>query len=904
MSLLDAARHRLRVWLRPSQYDRDLDEEREFHLSLDAMQREHVARGALTGAEAQFAAHKRFGNTTMLKEEMRATAGLTFFDLVQQDLRFAVRSFLRTPGFTIVAALTLAIGIGANTAIFSAIDALLIRPLPFAEPDRLMKVSLTRPAHGETPAMPDMVWSWPKFAVLRDHQTVFAGVALYGDEEFTVRTDGDAERVRAEIADGKYFNVLGVQPALGRSFLADEDSVVGGPKVVTISHSYWQRRFNADPKVLGRSISIRGESFQIVGVWPANFRGLTGIADIWMPVLQYNPGAATEPFGHQFEQIARLKPGVSPAQAKAAVLLLGAMIDKQYPSKQFTTEKPGAIARELNTVRVDPLVRRSLFILVGAVALVLLIVCANVANLFLVRSAGRTREIAVRLAIGASRARLVRQLITESLLLSTVGGAFGVVIGWFGVRTLSSLDAARALNVRQLGGIGAVNFANIQLNMSALAVAGALAVVTGIVFGLVPAWQATRHSMSEELKSGKARIKRTIFHVFDSRNALASVEIALALVLLVGSGLMLRSLGNLLSVSPGFAPQGLLSMRFNAREGSVRDSAPAFYRQVVERISALPGVTAVTLQDCPPLSGGCNGTAMVRRDRPQSDATATADVGVHWVAPNWSTVMRVPIKKGRTFDEGDRAGRPKVVVVSEAAAKRLWPNEDPLGKPVSVFQGGFDTDTAFVIGVIGDLRYGTVDSLSHPDVYLSHLQSARSRMMIIVRTSGDPLALSPSVRSALREVAPDLPLYDIRTMESRISDSTSYARFATLLLTLFGAVALLLAALGTYGVIAFSVSQRTREIGIRVALGASAQQVVRMVVGHGLGIAAVGGVVGIVVAIATTRVLQSLLFDVNPTDPTTFTAILAVLLVFVTAASWIPARRAAKIQPTEALRQD
>lgn len=904
MSFIDAARHRLRVWFRSSQYDRELDEEREFHLSLDAMQREHFARGTLTGAEAQFAAHKRFGNTTMLKEETRTAAGLTFFDLVQQDLRFAVRSFLRTPGFTIVAALTLAIGIGANTAIFSAIDALLMRPLPFAEPDRLMKVSLTRPALGESPAMPDMVWSWPKFAVLRDNQTVFSAVALYGDEEFTVRTDGDAERVRAEIADGKYFSILGVRPALGRSFLAEEDSVVGGPKVVTISHAYWERRFNADPKVLGRNINIRGESFQIIGVWPANFRGLTGNADIWMPVLQYNPDAAAEPFGHQFEQIARLKPGVSSGQAKAAVLLLGAMIDKQYPSKQFTKEKPGAVARELNTVRVDPLVRRSLFILVGAVALVLLIVCANVANLFLVRAAGRSREIAVRLAIGASRARLVRQLITESLLLSTVGGALGVVIGWFGVRALSSLDAARALNVRQLGGIGAVNFANIQLNMSALAVAGALTVVTGVVFGLVPAWQATRPSMSEELKSGKARIKRTIFNLFDSRNALASVEIALALVLLVGSGLMLRSLGNLLSVSPGFAPHGLLSMRFNAREGTKRDSAPAFYDQVVQRISALPGVSAVTLQDCPPLSGGCNGTAMVRRDRPQSDAAATADVGVHWVAPNWSSVMGVPIKKGRGFDDGDRAGRQKVVVVSETAAKRLWPNEDPIGKPVSVFQGGFDTDTALVVGVIGDLRYGTVDSLSHPDVYLSHLQSARSRMMIIVRTSGDPLTLAPSVRSALREIAPDLPLYDIRTMESRISDSTSYARFATLLLTLFGAVALLLAALGTYGVIAFSVSQRTREIGIRVALGASAQQVIRMVVAHGLGIAAVGGVVGVVVAIATTRVLQSLLFDVNPTDPTTFTAIIAVLVASVTAASWIPARRASRIQPTEALRQD
>lgn len=904
MSLIDAARHRLRMWFNPSRYDHELDEEREFHLSLDAMQREHAARGALTGADAQFAAHKRFGNTTMLKEEARTAAGLNFFDLVQQDLKFAVRSFARTPAFTIVAALTLAIGIGANTAIFSAIDALLMRPLPFAEPDRLMKLSLTRPANGESPAMPDMVWSYPKFAVLRDNQTVFSGVSLYTREEFTVRTDGDAERVPAEIADGAYFRILGVQPALGRGFLAEEDSVVGGPKVVTISHTYWERRFNADPKVLGSNINIGNQRYQIVGVWPEGFRGVTGSADIWMPVLQYNPDAAQEPYGHQFDQVARLKPGVSTAQAKAAVSLLGAMIDKQFPSEQFKQEKPGAVARELNAVRVDPLVRRSLFILLGAVALVLLIVCANVANLFLVRSAARTREIAVRLAIGASRSRLIRQLITESLLLSTLGGVLGVAIGWAGVRALSSLDAARALNVRRLGGIGAVNFTNIELNWSALAVAAALAVVTGVVFGLVPAWQATRRSMSEELKSGKARIRRTVFQVFDSRSALASVEIALALVLLVGSGLMLKSLGNLLAVSPGFKSQGLLSMRFNSREGSPRDSATAFYNQVLERIGALPGVSEVTLQDCPPLAGGCNGTAAVRRDRPESDITAKADVGVHWVGPNWASVMGVPLKQGRAFDSGDREGRQKVVMVSETAAKRLWPNEDAIGKPVSVYQGGFDTDTAFVVGVVGDLRYGTIDSLSHPDFYLSYLQSPRTRMMIVVRTAGDPLALAPGVRAALREVAPELPLYDIRTMDSRISDSTSYARFATMLLSLFGGLALLLAALGTYGVIAFSVSQRTREIGIRVALGASAQQVVRMVVAHGLGIAAVGGVAGIIVAVATTRVLQSLLFAVNPTDPATFGAIVAVLVICVTAASWIPARRAARIQPTEALRQE
>jgi putative ABC transport system permease protein len=904
MSFIDAVKYRVRVLFNSAQHDRDMDEERDFHLSLERMQQEHAARGGLSGKDAQFSARKRFGNPTIIKEETRAMAGLNSFDLVQQDLRFAWRSFWRTPGFTIVAALTLSVGIGANTAIFSAIDALLLRPLPFVEPERLMKLSLTRPAIDENPAIPDMVWSYPKFAVLRDNQRVFTGTALLSDEEFTVRVGQDAERVPAEVGDGEYFRVLGLKPMLGRSFVASEDSVVGGPKVITISHAYWQRRFNADPGVIGQSIGVRGESFQIIGVWPEGFRGMSGKADIWMPILQYNPDAMEEPFGHQFTLIARVKPGVTIPQAKAATLQLGAMVDQQFADARFKKERPGAIARELDGLRVDPSVRRSLLVLLGAVALVLLIACANVANLFLVRAAGRSREIAVRLAIGASRARLIRQLITESVLLSTIGGAIGVVIAWGGVRVLSSLDAARALNVRDIGGIGAVNFATIQLNLPALGVAFALSILTGLVFGLIPAWQSTRDSMAEELKSGKAKARRTVLRVIDSRNALAATEIALALVLLVGSGLMIKSLSHLLGVAPGFTPQGLLSMRFNVPEGSKRDMMPGFYEGIVERLAALPGVTGVSLQDCPPLSGGCNGTAAVRRDRPETDKSGQADVGVHWIAPGWTRVMGVPLVRGRMFEPTDRVGTQKVVLVNESAAKRLWPNEDAIGKPVSVYQGGFDRDTARVVGIVGDMSYSTIDQEARPDFYLSHLQSPRARMMILVRTSGDPLALTPAVRQVVQGLAPGVPLYDVRTMESRTADSTAYARFATLLLGLFAGVALLLAALGTYGVIAFSVTQRTREIGIRVALGASTQQVTRMVVGQGLAIASVGAAVGLVVALATSRVMQNMLYEIKPTDPGTFASIVVLLLLSVAAASWIPARRASRIQPTEALRQE
>lgn len=903
MSVFDGLRHRLRVWLNPAQYDREISEEHEFHRSLEAMQREHAARGGLTGADAVYAARRRFGNTTAYKEETRAMAGLGFLELLQHDLRFGWRSFRRTPGFTIVAALTLAIGIGANTAIFSAVDALLLRPLPFAEPDRLMKVSLTRPARPEQPASDDQVWSYPKFSVFRANQRVFSDVALYSAVDFTVRAGGDVERLHAEVTAGKYFGILGVRPHLGRAFLAEEDSAVGGPKVVTISHNYWERHFNADPAIIGKTIGIGPNQHQIVGVWPQGFRGLSGNVDIWVPVLQYDPDAATEAWGHAFTGIGRLNAGVSVQQAKTATVQLGTVVDRAYPHPEFKSEHSGAIARELDAMRVDPLVRRSLLILLGSVVLVLLIGCANVANLFLEHAAGRRTEIAVRLAIGASRARVMRQLVTESLLLSTVGGLMGIAVAWAGVRALSSLDAARALNVRSLNGIGAVSFHNIELNISALIVAAVLSMATGLIFGVVPAWRSTRPSLSEDLKSGKSRVRTGLYRAFNGRSVLASAEIALALVLLVGSGLMLRSLGHLLSVEPGFKSENLLTMRFNAPEGFNRDSMPGFYEQISERIAGLPGVVAVTLQDCPPLNGGCNGTSMVRRDRAENATDGSAEVGVHWIAPNWPAVMNVPVIQGRSFNSGDRQGTQKVVLVSESAAKRLWPGEDALGKPVSVFQGGFHKDTARVVGIVGDLRYNTVDAAPVADVYLSHLQSVRPRMMIMVRTAGQAEALTNAVRSTLRSIAPDLPLYDIRTMSSRIADSISYARFGTLLLALFGVVALLLATLGTYGVIAFAVSQRTREIGIRVALGATREQVVRMVVRHGLTIASVGGLAGLLIAFGTTRVLQSMLYEVKPADPATFVAIVAVLLVAVIAASWIPARRAARIQPTEALRQ-
>ncbi|MGI8499308.1 MAG: ADOP family duplicated permease [Gemmatimonadaceae bacterium] len=904
MSLLDSLRHRLGVFVRRGRFARELDEEIEFHLSLEEMHRGHAAHGEHAPGDARDAARRSLGNLTILKEEKREMAGLGFLDVAQQDVRFALRTFRRAPGFTAIAILTLAIGIGANTAIFSAVNAMLLRPLPFPEPDRLMKVGLTAPPRGSSPARVDLIWSYPKFTAFRDAQRLFVDLALYTDNQSTIAGDGEPERLWGEVAGARYLTTLGVRPSLGRNFLAEEDQHPGGPRVAMLADELWKRRYNADPAVLGRTLVIDRQPHTIVGILPPGFRGLSGRAEWWTPLMAVPADELNQAWMHSYTLIARLRPGVSIEQAQRIVPQLGVRVDRAYPHPEVRDEHWGAMARPLDATRVDPMVRRSLLVLLGAVAMVLLIACANVANLFLVRAAGRRREIAVRLAVGAGRRRLVRQLLTESILLSLLGGVASIVVAWWGVKLLAALDPGRALRIRELSGIGAVNFGLIHLDVTALVFAGALSVGTGLIFGLVPALQATRPSLTDALKDGSASGRPAGIRGLSSRNVLAVTEIALALVLLAGSGVMLRSLRNLIDVNPGFDASHLLTARYNAPAGTGRDSLPQFYDQLIERMSAIPGVTGVGMSDCPPLNGGCNGTVIWFRDKPPVAEGTEPDVGVHWVTPEWPAVMRMPLKRGRMFTHADGLRSPKVVLVNETAARTFWPDQDPIGRPMSVGQGGFSKDTAYVIGVIGDTRYGTLDSLPKPDAYLSYYQSPRGRTVLFLRTAGDPTAIATAARRALRELAPSSPVYDVMTMEARVASATAFARFSAVLLALFGGVALALATMGTYGVISFGVAQRTREIGIRVALGASRSSVLRLIVQQGLRLALIGGVIGLMGALAGTRVLPSLLFGVAPSDPVTFGAIVILLVVAVCVASWIPARRAANVQPVEALRFD
>ncbi len=823
-------------------------------------------------------------------------------EAIGQDLRYAARGLARRPGFTAIGILTLALGIGANTAIFSAVNALIFRPLPFREPDRLMNVSLEVPAGGGFPVRPGMPWSWMKYLTFRETQRQYGDHALWEASNLSLTGD-DPERIDGESVSSRYLTTLGVAPAMGRGFEADGDDTYDSRKVVMISDELWKRRFNADPGILHRTIEVEGKSFEIIGVLPRGFSGLSGTAELFVPITtrsaaDIGPGQA---WSHEFKLVARLKPGVSPRQAIAAAPQLAMAINAAYPDPQNGAAW-SARAEALDAGRVSPIVRRSLLVLFGAVGFVLLIACVNLANLLLGRAVARRQEISVRLALGAGRARLVRLLLVESLLLSLLGGGASVTVALLGTRALAAANPAETLRAQNLSGLGVAGFSSIHLDGAALAFTLLVSIAVGLIFGLAPAFQATRPSLTHDMKGGGWPRGGKISRLVTSRRALVVTEVALAIVLLAASGLMLRSLGNLLRVDPGFDPGGLLTLRLTMPRGAMaQDSLPGFYDRLIAQLGGLPGVTGVALADSPPLAGGSNITRIVFPDRPEVALEQSPVIGVHVVTPGWFNALRVPLKRGRLLNDQDRIGTPKSIVVSESAANQFWPGEDPIGKRAKVYQGGFE-DGATVVGVIGDVRYHTIDSLPIRDVYMPYAQSPRTRMMIFIRASRDPLALATASRRVVSGLVPGVPVFDIKTMATRTAAATAQARFSAVLLGLFAVMALGLAAIGIYGVMAFMVVQRTREIGIRMALGADRAQVRRLVIAEGLWLAGIGTAVGVAAAIALTRLLGSLLFDVKPGDPATYAFIVALLAAAAAMASWVPARRASKVEPAIALR--
>jgi predicted permease len=893
---------------RPGGARDEMLEELEFHLesriaqlvarglSPEAARREAVRR--LGGSLAQ--TRRRLGDSAERRD--RRMDMLQAMRNLADDVAYAVRGLARRPGITIAAVLMLAIGIGANTALYSAVDALLLRSLPYAEPSRLMDVVQTNGPGGNSP------WSWPRYRYFRDAATSYASIALHQYSQTTL-TGTDPERIGIEEVTAAYLPTLGLKVRLGHDFPGDLDAGPGARKVALISDALWQRRYNADPAVTGRTISLNRESWEIAGVLPPGFRGLSGRADVLVNLTARQADDLIQPWSLEFDLIGRLRPGVTPAAAASEAHILGGRIAEVFPVEKGTLttdaapERWSADARPLNAIRVAPALRRSLLVLFGAVGMVLLITCVNMANLLMARALARKQEIAVRLAIGASRARLIRLLVTESVVLALMGGVASLGVALAGARILSLINPTEALRAQGLaGGIGAVSFEMIHLDASALAFAFGLTLVVGLLFGLAPAWSGTRADLSRDLRDGSP-LARGGRGIGVSRRSLVVAEVALALVLLAGSGLMLRSLGNLLQVDPGFDARHVLTLRLALPPGEVaHDSMPGFYDEIQAALAALPGVDGVALEDCPPLNGGCNSTIMTFADRPPS-ATGNAMIGVHWVSPEWFRTMRVPLLRGRGFTGADRIGAPKVVVINETAARRYFPGEDPLGKQVAVYQGGFNTG-AEVVGIVGDVRYETIDSTARPDAYIPYAQAPVGRMMIFARTTQDPAALAPSAMARLRQVAPSAPIYDIQPMESRLASASSQARFSAILLGLFALVALTLAVTGIYGVMSFAVAQRTREIGIRIALGADRRRVLALILREGGLLALVGAGIGLAAALASTRVLRGMLFEVTTTDPGTYAAMIVVLAAAALTASWLPARRAARVDPMVAIRAD
>jgi len=824
-------------------------------------------------------------------------------DDLLQDVRYATRALRRAPVFTAVVVLTLGVAIGATTAIFSAVDALILRPLPFREPDRLMHVSLTTPDLPTRKGNDDGVWSYPKFLVFRQTQTVFDDLALYGEAQFNISmgSSSEAERVRGEWITRGYLPTLGLSVGRGRNFSAADDHP-GAPREVIISNALWQRRFNADPGIVGRVVDVNREPFTIIGVMPRDFGGLWGNGDLFLPITALSASALDQPQSHSYEMVARRSSRVTETQARKAVAILGAQIDRTFPDKRFT--KPmGAAARPLDDARVAPQVRRSVVVLFAAVAFVLLIACVNVANLLVSRAESRRREIAIRLAIGAGRGRLVRLLLIESLVLAVSGGTLGVVVAWLGVHAMAAANPAAVEMRAGIIGLGIIGLSSIHLDGQALAFTAGISLSVGVVFGLVPAIGATKSSLTDELKSsgGEKGARRV-----STRWLLVIAEVALSVILLAGSGLMITSLTKLIRIDPGFDGTNVLTARLALPGGAIkRDSLPSFHAQLLERISSLPGVIAVGLGDTPPLSGGNSYTKINLTDRPAADFSIMPSVNVAWATPSWFDVLRIPLERGRMFASTDRAGAPNVVLVSEAGARKFWPNENPIGKHVAIGMGGFDETHggAEVIGVVADV-HTRPDSLPGPTLYLPLAQSPQSRILLFIRTAVEPTSLATPLRAMVHELAPEYPLYDIQTMAARTATATAPARFSSGLLGLFSTIALALATVGIYGVMAVLVGQRTKEIGIRMAVGADARTIVAMVVGQGVRVTAIGTAIGLVFAVVLTRSLRTLLFDVSTTDPVPY--ILATLVFSASAAlaSWIPARRAAHVDPLETLRTD
>ena len=807
-----------------------------------------------------------------------------------QDLKYGLRMLAKNPGFTAVAVLTLALGIGANTAIFSVVDGVLFHPLPYPDPGRLVMVWMRFTDIG-LPNDRNSV-SAPEFRDLSEFNRSFAGLAAIGGDVFNLGVQGTPQRIEGADVSPSLFSVLGVQARLGRTFLPEE-AQPGRNKVVVLSDGLWKRAFGGDPSVVGRMISTNGSAARVVGVMPPGF-DFPRQAEMWAPLAftpqDLSPGNRGD---HSYGVLARIKPELSLAQA---------MADMERVSNNIIQQNPDYPYRRFNfTVLLSPLLEETvgdaktpLWMLMGAAGLVLLIACANVAGLLLARAEVRGKETAIRASLGAGPLRIVRQLLTESVLLAGMGGLVGLTLAPYILRAIGMLGATALPRA-----------ADVRIDVAVLAFTTAVSFLVGILFGLAPALQTLGGPRFDMLKEG-GRSSGAGAGRHRLLKALAVGETAVSLVLLAGAGLLLKSFVRILEVKPGFEPEGVLTMRVSLPEQkySRPEQVRAFYSKLMERVQGLPGVEAAGAINILPLSGGNqSGTISVdTRAVPPDQTTPEAD----WrtVTPGFFRALRIPLIRGRYLDERDAETSPPVAVVDETLAHTYWPNEDPIGKRLKRGGGQSPAPWTTVVGVVGHVRYRTLTAPSRVEVYWPESQSPNSGMSLAIRTSADPIHLASTVQKVVQEADPDQPVYRVATMRDLMADSVAGQRVAMILLAVFAGLAVLLAAIGIYGVLAYSVAQRTHEIGIRMALGAERAAVLRMVTCDGLTLAALGVVIGIAGALGLTQLIASMLFAVRPTDPLTFISVSLLLVAVALISSYIPARRATKVDPMVALRYE
>jgi putative ABC transport system permease protein len=799
-----------------------------------------------------------------------------------KDIRYGTRSLLKRPGFTLIALVTLALGIGANTAIFSVVNGVLWRPLPYQTPKQLVMVWENHQGRGG----PVKEWLSPSdFDDWRDQNGVFSYLSAMNDWGPTLTGRDEPEQLSGAAVSHDMFTLLGVEPSMGRSFRPEEDQT-GAPNVVVLSHELWQRRFGSDQNIVGKSISLNEENYTVIGVMPAGFTfPVIPNTELWR-TLRPTINPACQRGCLVLRAIGRLKPESSFAGAQVDLNTIAARLTSQYPD---SNSKVGATLVPLQEQLIGSM-KRPLLVLLGAVAFVLLIACANVANLMLARAATREREIALRAALGASRFRVIRQLATESTLLACAGGALGLLLAFWLLRLLVSLSP-----------LGAPRFDEIRIDGYVLGFTVLVAVLTGLIFGLAPALQISKPDLNNSLKdtgkgvpggSGGGRL----------RSALVIAEMALALILLIGSGLLMKSFVLLERVDPGFNPDHVVTLRvfLNKTHYPAMPQVLNLYSQLLDREKAVSGAQAVAAISTLPLSGNETDTSFLIEGRPQPPPNQQPVAWYNSVSPDYFRAMEMRVLKGRTFTDHDDDKSPLVVIISETMARRYWPNEEPLGKRL-----GHGPDRwREVVGVVKDVKHFGLDADTPPTMYFPMRQVPARGMNLVVRSSGDPSNLAPAVRTQVWVDDKNLAIANLTTMKDLVSSSITQQRFILLLLGCFAALALLLAAIGIYGVMSYAVTQRTHEIGIRMALGARRGDVLKLVVRNGITLALIGIAIGLVLAFALTRLMASLLFGVTPTDPMTFASVSAGLVIVALVACFIPARRATKVDPLVALRYE